>query len=79
MVTNIKSIKSTYGEAKLSATRYLINLYKKKKFPASVLRLYLAYGPKQDQNRLIPITIMACLKNKIFYIQFEVAGNLVTS
>ena len=66
MVTNIKSIKSTYGEAKLSATRYLIDLYKKKKFPTSILRLYLAYGPRQDQNRLIPITIMACLKNRIF-------------
>ncbi len=63
---NIQSNKSTYGKAKLLASRYLIDLYKKKKFPASILRLYLAYGPKQDENRLIPITIMACLRNKTF-------------
>ena len=32
IVTNMKSIKSTYGKAKLSATRYLIDLCKKKIF-----------------------------------------------
>ena len=63
---DIKSNKSTYGKAKLLASRYLINLYKKKNFPATILRLYLAYGPKQDQNRLIPITIMSCLKDQTF-------------
>lgn len=63
---NIVSNKSTYGKAKLLASRYLIDLYEKKKFPASVLRLYLVYGPNQDENRLIPITIMACLRNKTF-------------
>lgn len=63
---DIGSNKSNYGKAKLLASKYLIDLYKKKKFPASILRLYLVYGPKQDENRLIPISIMACLKNKTF-------------
>ena len=30
------------------------------------MRLYLAYGPKQDINRLIPIIIKGCLENKKF-------------
>ena len=65
-ICKIKSNKSTYGKAKLLASNYLMDLYKKKKFPVTVLRLYLAYGPKQDVNRLIPIVIMGCLKNKKF-------------
>jgi len=28
--------------------------------------LYQAYGPRQDTNRLIPITITSCIKNKKF-------------
>ena len=42
------------------------NLFKKKKFPSTVLRLYLAYGPKQDVNRFLPIIIKGCIKNKKF-------------
>ena len=63
---NLKSIKSIYGKAKLLSTIYLIDLFKKKKFPSTVLRLYLAYGPKQDANRFLPIIIKACIKNKKF-------------
>ena len=58
--------KSTYNKAKLLATRYLINLYKKRKFPCTILRLYQAYGPKQDLNRFIPILIFSCIKDKKF-------------
>ena len=58
--------KSTYGKAKLLSTKYLIKKYKEKKFPAVVIRLFQAYGPKQAINRIIPITINACLKNKHF-------------
>ncbi len=57
---------SIYGQAKLLSTKYLINLFKKKNFPVTILRLYQAYGPKQDFNRLIPIVIKACKKNKKF-------------
>ena len=57
---------SIYAKSKFLASKYLLNLYKKKKFPVTVLRLYQAYGPKQDINRFIPIVINACLKNQKF-------------
>ena len=57
---------STYGKAKLLSTKYLIKMFKKKKFPSVVLRLYQAYGPKQDTNRLIPQAIDSFLNNKEF-------------
>ena len=60
------SLRSVYGKAKLLSSIYLINLYKKKNFPSTILRLYLAYGPRQDFNRLLPITIKGCLENKKF-------------
>ena len=63
---SLKSIKSIYGKAKLLSSRYMIDLYKKKNFPSVVLRLYLAYGPKQDMNRFLPIIIDGCIKNKKF-------------
>ena len=63
---SVRSNKSTYGKAKLLASTHLINLFKKNKFPSTVLRLYLAYGPRQERNRFLPITIMACIKNKKF-------------
>ena len=63
---NPKLIKSIYGKAKLLSSIYLINLFKKKKFPSTILRLYLAYGPRQDINRFIPIVIESCIKNKKF-------------
>lgn len=55
-----------YGKSKFLATKYLNQLYKKNKFPFTVLRIYQAYGPKQDFNRFIPIVIKACIKNKLF-------------
>ncbi len=63
---NPKSIKSIYGKAKLLSSIYLINLFKKKQFPCTILRLYLAYGPKQDINRFLPIIIEGCIKNQKF-------------
>ena len=58
--------KSVYGKAKLLASKHLLNLFKKQKFPSTVLRLYQAYGPRQDLNRFIPIIISGCIKNKQF-------------
>ncbi len=60
------SPKSIYGQAKLLASKYLISIAREKNFPVTILRLYQAYGPKQDFNRLIPIVIKACIKNKKF-------------
>ena len=57
---------STYGNAKLSSTFFLLNLFKKKKYPTTILRLYLVYGPNQDDNRIIPFVINNSIKNKQF-------------
>ena len=63
---NIKNLKSTYGKAKLLATNYLLKQYKINNFPSTILRLYLVYGPRQDFNRFIPLTIKGCLSNSLF-------------
>ena len=60
------SIKSIYGKAELLSSIYLTDLYKKKNFPSIVLRLYLAYGSRQDVNRFLPIIIKGCIENKKF-------------
>ena len=58
--------KSIYGLAKFLSTNYLLNLYHKKKFPITVVRLYQVYGPCQDLNRFIPIIINSCKNNRNF-------------
>jgi len=58
--------KAVYGQAKLLSSIYLIDLFKKQKFPSTILRLYNTYGPRQDLNRFIPIIISGCIKNKKF-------------
>lgn len=66
-VEYLKKLKlKNYYKAKLLATTYLLKFYKKYKFPAVILRLYQVYGPQQDINRIIPITIFSCFKNKKF-------------
>ncbi len=57
---------SIYGTSKLLSTKFLLSLRKKYKFPVSILRLYLVYGPNQDANRLIPITIKNAMEDKKF-------------
>jgi nucleoside-diphosphate-sugar epimerase len=58
--------KSIYYKSKYLATKYLLHKFKEKKFPFVIFRLYQAFGPHQDVNRLIPLIIMSCLKNKKF-------------
>ena len=66
MKINLKSLNSVYAKSKLLATNYLLKLYSENKFPCTILRLYLAYGPTQDYNRFILIIIKSCLKNEKF-------------
>lgn len=66
MKTSYKKLKSIYSKSKLLATNYLLELNKKKNFPCTILRLYLAYGPTQDYNRFIPIIIRSCLNKEKF-------------
>ncbi len=63
---NLQETYSTYGNAKLLSSKFLLEQKKKNNFPITILRLYLVYGPKQDLNRLIPITIMNALKKVKF-------------
>ncbi len=60
------SSSSIYNNSKLLASKFLLKLFEEKGFPVTILRLYQAYGPKQDTNRLIPIVIASCIKNKKF-------------
>ena len=57
---------SIYGTSKLLSTKFLLKLNKKFNFPVSILRLYLVYGPKQDENRVVPITIKNAIKDNNF-------------
>ena len=58
---------ANYGKSKFLATKFLLKNFKSHKFPAIIIRAYQIYGPKQDNNRLIPIVITNCLKNNSFY------------
>ena len=55
-----------YGKSKLLASRFLMKKYINNKFPATILRFYQVYGPKQDLNRFIPIVINSSLKSLKF-------------
>ena len=57
---------SFYGNAKLASTLFLLSTFKKKSFPVSIIRLYLVFGPNQDDNRVIPYVINNSLKGKNF-------------
>ena len=57
---------TSYAFAKLASINLLIMLNKTENFPATVLRLFLVYGPHQKNDRLIPQVINGCLKKKNF-------------
>ena len=50
----------------LQAHYFCCLFFKKKKFPVSIIRLYLVYGPNQDNNRVIPFVINNSLAGKKF-------------
>ena len=58
--------KLIYGISKLKASNFLLNMYKKNKFPVNILRFYQLFGPNQDDNRFLPQLINTSLKKKIF-------------
>ena len=60
------SLKSMYSRGKFAASKFLMEIYKKYKFPVIVFRLYLNYGPNQDFNRFLPIIIDGCMRDKKF-------------
>ena len=68
--TKISHPKSWYGLSKYKASKYLLKIGQKLKFPYIILRPYQIYGPYQKKNRLIPQTIHSCLINKKFKCTF---------
>ena len=61
-----KNTFSYYGNAKYKISKYILDLYKKERFPFIILRPYIVYGPRQTKTRLIPECIISCLRNKEF-------------
>ena len=64
---NLHGLPSTsYALAKLASTQFLLMLHNTQKFPVTILRFFQVYGPKQDENRVLPQIIEGCLNNKKF-------------
>ena len=57
---------SPYSAAKTAATQLIQTLARSERFPGVVVRLFLAYGPGQDQKRFLPQIIRGCLEDQIF-------------
>lgn len=57
---------SPYSLAKVSATHFLQMMFRTEALPAVTLRLFLTYGPGQDQRRFLPQIIRGCLENRSF-------------
>lgn len=58
--------KGIYGKYKLKATNFLLEKFKKEKFPVCILRFYQLFGPYQDTNRFMSILINSCVAKKKF-------------
>ena len=63
-----------YAFGKNTATKFLQTLYQVESTPVTILRLFLTYGPGQDNRRFIPQLIKGCLAD----IEFPVSeGNQI--
>ena len=57
---------STYSFSKTASTHFIQMLHLSEGFPGVVTRLFLTYGPGQDEKRFLPQIIIACLKGESF-------------
>ena len=57
---------SPYSSGKLFSTQLLQMLYRTEEFPIVVLRLFLVYGPGQNNKRFLPQIIEGCLSGSSF-------------
>ena len=57
---------SPYSLGKVAATHFLQMLNRTESFPVVILRLFLTYGPGQDQHRFLPQIIRGCLNDVKF-------------
>ena len=59
---------SPYSFGKSASAQLLQMLYRTESFPATILRLFLVYGPGQDNRRFLPQIIQGCLTNSTFSV-----------
>ena len=57
---------SPYSLGKVASTQFLQMLHRTQGFPAVIVRLFLTYGPGQDNKRFFPATIQGCLSAILF-------------
>ena len=57
---------SPYSLAKTAATHFMQMLWRTDRFPAVILRLFLVYGPGQNDRRFLPQIIHGCLRDRRF-------------
>lgn len=57
---------SPYAAGKVAATHFLQMLHRTDGFPSTTLRLFLTYGPGQDDRRFLPQIIHGCLEGQSF-------------
>lgn len=57
---------SPYSLGKLASTHFLQMLHRTENYPATILRLFLTYGPGQDGKRFLPQIIKGCLHDSAF-------------
>jgi nucleoside-diphosphate-sugar epimerase len=57
---------SPYSFGKVAATHFLQMLYRSEGFPATTLRLFLTYGPGQNNHRFLPQIVRGCLEGREF-------------
>jgi len=57
---------SPYSLGKMASTQLLQMLYRTERFPAVTLRLFLVYGPGQNNRRFLPQIIQQCLLDRNF-------------
>lgn len=55
-----------YSFAKAAASQLLQTLWRSERFPAAVARLFLVYGPGQNEKRFLPQLIAGCLRDQEF-------------
>ena len=57
---------SPYSLGKVASTHFLQMLHRTEGFPAVILRLFLTYGPGQENRRFLPQIIKGCLSDLEF-------------
>ena len=57
---------SPYSLGKVASTHFLQMLFRTEEFPMVILRLFLTYGPGQEDRRFLPQIIKGCLSDAEF-------------